>query len=233
MICFTASTTKLRNSDPRCSEWSPTQISSCAGTSSILEELEQSREYTDAKECLLQAARKAPRTARGFRIQCNKWAVIVRLLLEEIPERTTFMQQVMQKPLRPYFELTNAVRIGDLELFRQVAERNNVTFSADKTQNLTVHLRHNVTRTGLRNISISYFRISLADVAAKLHLQSATDVDDAESIVTRAIRDGGIDATVDHANGWMQSKETEKMQERQQQEKELAKHIPEEDDDEF
>lgn len=64
-------------------------------------------EYTDSKECLLQAARKAPSTARGFRIQCNKWAVIVRLLLGEIPERTTFMQQGMQKPLRPYFELTN------------------------------------------------------------------------------------------------------------------------------
>lgn len=64
-------------------------------------------EYTDAKECLLQAARKAPASARGFRIQCTKWAVIVRLLLGEIPERTTFMQPGMRKALRPYFELTN------------------------------------------------------------------------------------------------------------------------------
>ncbi|KAG0594789.1 hypothetical protein M758_UG109800 [Ceratodon purpureus] len=64
-------------------------------------------EYTDAKECLLQAARKAPTSARGFRIQCTKWAVIVRLLLGEILERTTFMQQGMRKALPPYFELTN------------------------------------------------------------------------------------------------------------------------------
>ncbi len=64
-------------------------------------------EYTDAKECLLQAARKAPSSARGFRIQCTKWAAIVRLLLGEIPERTTFMQQGMRKALLPYFELTN------------------------------------------------------------------------------------------------------------------------------
>ena len=64
-------------------------------------------EYTDAKESLLQAARKAPVAARGFRIQCNKWAVIVRLLLGEIPERTVFMQKGMEKALRPYFELTN------------------------------------------------------------------------------------------------------------------------------
>ena len=64
-------------------------------------------EYTDAKDCLLQAARKAPASARGFRIQCTKWAAIVRLLLGEIPERTTFMQPGMRQALRPYFELTN------------------------------------------------------------------------------------------------------------------------------
>eukprot|EP00246_Nothoceros_aenigmaticus_P010561 TRINITY_DN27189_c0_g1_i1.p1 TRINITY_DN27189_c0_g1~~TRINITY_DN27189_c0_g1_i1.p1 ORF type:complete len:482 (-),score=105.50 TRINITY_DN27189_c0_g1_i1:255-1637(-) len=235
-------------------------------------------EYTDAKECLLQAARKAPSSARGFLIQCNKWAAIVRLLLGEIPERTTFMQPGMMKALRPYFELTNAVRIGDLELFRSIADKYTSVFFKDKTHNLIVRLRHNVIRTGLRNISISYSRISLVDVAAKLHLDTTMTVADAESIVAKAIRDGGIDAVVDHGNGWMQSRETgdiystqepqlafhsriafclnthneavkalrfppdahkkelesaEKRRERQQQEQELAKHIAEEDDDEF
>uniref|UniRef100_A0A2N9IWK6 PCI domain-containing protein n=1 Tax=Fagus sylvatica TaxID=28930 RepID=A0A2N9IWK6_FAGSY len=188
-------------------------------------------EYTDAKESLLQAARKAPLAARGFRIQCNKWAVLVRLLLGEIPERTIFMQKGMEKALKPYFELTNAVRIGDLELFRKVAET----------------------------------------------LNSPNPIADAESIVAKAIHDGAIDATLDHANGWMVSKETgdiystnepqiafnsriafclnmhneavralrfppnthkekesaDKRRERQQQEQELAKHIAEEDDDDF
>ncbi|KAL8228904.1 hypothetical protein R6Q57_013804 [Mikania cordata] len=234
-------------------------------------------EYTDAKESLLQAARKAPVAALGFRVQCNKWAVIVRLLLGEIPERTVFMQKGMEKALRPYFELTNAVRIGDLELFKTVAEKFSTTFSSDRTNNLIVRLRHNVIRTGLRNISISYSRISLADVAKKLRLDSQNPVADAESIVSKAIRDGAIDATLDHANGWMVSKETgdiystsepqqafnsriafclnmhneavralrfppnshkekesaEKRRERQQQEQELAKHIAEEDDDDF
>ncbi|OUZ99780.1 Proteasome component (PCI) domain [Macleaya cordata] len=165
-------------------------------------------EYTDAKESLLQAARKAPVGALGFRLQCNKWAIIVRLLLGEIPERTVFMQKGMKIALRPYFELTNAVRIGDLELFRIVAEKFASTFSSDRTHNLIVRLRHNVIRTGLRNISISYSRISLADVAQKLRLNSADPVADAESIVAKAIRDGAIDATLDHANGWMVSKET-------------------------
>ncbi|KAJ4702183.1 26S proteasome non-ATPase regulatory subunit 3 [Melia azedarach] len=234
-------------------------------------------EYTDAKESLLQAARKAPVAARGFRIQCNKWAILVRLLLGEIPERTIFMQKGMEKALKPYFELTNAVRIGDLELFRAVAEKFAATFNNDRTHNLIVRLRHNVIRTGLRNISISYSRISLADVAKKLRLDSANPVADAESIVAKAIHDGAIDATLDHANGWMVSKETgdlystnepqiafnsriafclnmhneavralrfppnthkekesaEKRRERQQQEQELAKHIAEEDDDDF
>ncbi|PWA45272.1 26S proteasome regulatory subunit, C-terminal [Artemisia annua] len=165
-------------------------------------------EYTDAKESLLQAARKAPVAALGFRVQCNKWAVIVRLLLGEIPERTVFMQKGMEKALRPYFELTNAVRIGDLELFKTKAEKFSSTFTSDRTNNLIVRLRHNVIRTGLRNISISYSRISLADVAKKLRLDSPNPVADAESIVSKAIRDGAIDATLDHANGWMVSKET-------------------------
>ncbi|KAJ6365358.1 hypothetical protein OIU76_030183 [Salix suchowensis] len=234
-------------------------------------------EYTDAKESLLQAARKAPAAALGFRVLCNKWAVIVRLLLGEIPERTVFMQKGMENALRPYFELTNAVRIGDLELFKSVAEKFSSTFTTDRTLNLIVRLRHNVIRTGLRNISISYSRISLADVAKKLRLDSANPIAEAESIVAKAIRDGAIDATLDHANGWMVSKETgdiystnepqiafnsriafclnmhneavralrfppnshkekegaEKRRERQQQEQELAKHIAEEDDDEF
>lgn len=64
-------------------------------------------EYTDAKESLLQAARKAPVAAGGFQILCNKWSVLVHLLLGEIPERTIFMQKGMEGALRPYFELTN------------------------------------------------------------------------------------------------------------------------------
>jgi len=101
-----------------------------------------------------------------------------------------------------------AVRIGDLELFCAVADKNANVFYTDKTHNLIVRLRHNVIRTGLRNISISYSCISLRDVALKLHLDSATAVADAESIVTKAIWDGGIDASVDHSKGWMKSKAT-------------------------
>ncbi|XP_055814712.1 probable 26S proteasome non-ATPase regulatory subunit 3 [Solanum dulcamara] len=164
-------------------------------------------EYTDAKD-FLQAAQKGPTTAVGFQIQCNKWAVIVHLLLGEIPQRTVFTQKRMEKALRPYFELTNAFRVGDLELLRRVAEKFSSTFSQDRTSNLIIRLRRNVIRTGLRNISVSYTRISLADIAKKLKLDFENPVGDAENIVAKAIRDGIIDATLDHANGWLVSKAT-------------------------
>ena len=45
-------------------------------------------EYTDAKECLAQALRKAPRVAKGFRLEATKWLALVRLLLGEVPERS-------------------------------------------------------------------------------------------------------------------------------------------------
>ncbi|KAE8654346.1 putative 26S proteasome non-ATPase regulatory subunit 3 [Hibiscus syriacus] len=85
-------------------------LCSFVGTSFTWERLRQSNWYTDIKECLLQAARKAPLTTLGFRVQCNEWAIIVRLLLGEIPERIVFMQKGMEKALRPYFELTNCPR---------------------------------------------------------------------------------------------------------------------------
>lgn len=95
-----------------------------------------------------------------------------------------------------------------MDLFRTVQEKFSDTFAQDRTHNLIVRLRHNVIRTGLRNISISYSRISLPDVAKKLRLNSENPVADAESIVAKAIRDGAIGATIDHRNGYMVSKET-------------------------
>ncbi|KAL9395474.1 hypothetical protein Peur_009727 [Populus x canadensis] len=164
--------------------------------------------YTDAKESFLQAVWRGPVAARGFRIQCTKWTVLVRLLLGEIPERTVFMQSGMERGLRPYFELTNAVRIGDLELFGNVAEEFAGTFISDGTKNLIVRLQHSVIRTGLRSISISYSSISLAEVADKLKMHSRNLLADVENVVAKAIRDGAINAKIDHANGWLISKET-------------------------
>ena len=57
----------------------------------------------------------------------------------------------------------------------QVAKTHSAQFLADGTHNLITRLHHNVIRTGLRRINLAYSRISLADIAAKLHLASADD----------------------------------------------------------
>lgn len=161
-------------------------------------------DYTDAKDCLQQAVRKAPAVAHGFRVMVSKWLVVVRLLLGEIPEHSEFQQLGLQKPLLPYFALTQAVRVGDLTAFSNAAEEHDAVFRHDRTHNLITRLRHNVIRTGLRRINMAYSRISLADVATRLGLSS---VEDTESILAKAIKDGGIEAFIDHQNGWMASRD--------------------------
>lgn len=72
------------------------------------------------------------------------------------------------------------------------------------TDLLTLHnsLRHNVIKTGLKKISAAYSRISFKDISEKLNLESEVD---AEYVVAKAIRDGSIDATIDHEKGYIKS----------------------------
>eukprot|EP01026_Neomeris_dumetosa_P052837 TRINITY_DN469_c0_g1_i18.p1 TRINITY_DN469_c0_g1~~TRINITY_DN469_c0_g1_i18.p1 ORF type:complete len:357 (-),score=48.66 TRINITY_DN469_c0_g1_i18:139-1158(-) len=161
-------------------------------------------EYTEAKESLQQALRKAPGGALAFRVIVSKWLIIIRLLLGEIPDRVDFTQPGMEAALRPYFGLTQAVRSGDLHAYKQVVEENQEVFEKDKTHNFVVRLRASVIRIGLRRISLAYSHISLSDIATKLGLSSG---DEAESIVAKAIRDGGIDAVLDNELGTMRSRE--------------------------
>jgi len=162
-------------------------------------------DYTGAYTVLQEALTKAPQhSALGFRQTVTKNAVIVQLLIGEIPERSIFRQKGMKTVLKPYLRLTQAVRVGGLVSFHDVIKEFENVYRKDKTFTLIQRLRHNVIKTGLRKINISYSRISLADVCAKLHLDSE---EDAEFIVSKAVRDGVIDATVDHLNRWIQSKE--------------------------
>lgn len=81
-----------------------------------------------------------------------------------------------------HFPNTEAVRNGDLVLFGDVLDKYGHQFQAEKTYTLIIRLRHNVIKTGIRIISLSYSRISLADIAEKLQLDSA---EDAEYIVAK------------------------------------------------
>lgn len=163
-------------------------------------------EYSVAHKHLVQAMRKAPQNAAvGFRQTVQKLAVVVELLLGDIPERQIFRQAALRHSLAPYFQLTQAVRMGNLHRFSEVLENFGPQFRQDHTFTLILRLRHNVIKTAIRSIGLSYSRISPQDIARKLGLDSA---EDAEFIVAKAIRDGVIEATLDPERGYMRSKES-------------------------
>jgi len=162
-------------------------------------------EYSEAYQRLMMASRKIPQGyAKGFLIIITKLAILVQLLMGDIPERNIFNQKDLSHSLQPYLILTQAVRTGDLIQFNLIMEKYKLFFYNDKNLTLVERLGHNVLKTGLRKISVSYSRISLLDIAEKLHIKSSEAV---EYICAKAIRDGVIEAKIDHENGWLTSHE--------------------------
>ncbi|EDW90368.1 probable 26S proteasome non-ATPase regulatory subunit 3 [Drosophila yakuba] len=163
-------------------------------------------EYSDAHKHLVQALRKSPQHAAiGFRQTVQKLIIVVELLLGNIPERVVFRQAGLRQSLGAYFQLTQAVRLGNLKRFGDVVSQYGPKFQLDHTFTLIIRLRHNVIKTAIRSIGLSYSRISPQDIAKRLMLDSA---EDAEFIVSKAIRDGVIEATLDPAQNFMRSKES-------------------------
>lgn len=163
-------------------------------------------DYSGAHDQLVSAIRKAPQTpaAAGFLQAANKLNIIVELLMGDIPDRATFRDPRLQKALHAYFLLVRAVRVGELEAFFEILNTHAETFKKDGTYSLVLRLRQNVIKTGIRMMSLTYSRIPLKDICLRLGLESE---ESAEYIVAKAIRDGVIDATLDHEKGYMQSKE--------------------------
>ena len=85
-------------------------------------------------------------------------------------------------PCFPSIHICTAVRTGNLALFNKTLKANAPKFQSEGTYTLIIRLHHNVIKTGVRMINLSYSRISLADVARKLQLDSS---EDAEFIVAK------------------------------------------------
>lgn len=163
-------------------------------------------DYTAAHEHITAAIRKAPQTplAGGFLQSAYKLNIVVELLMGIIPERSVFKMPLLEKALVPYFAVTRAVRIGDIVQFGETIDKYNDALKKDGTFTLVLRLRQNVIKTGIRTISLSYSKISLKDICIKLQLDGEEST---EHIIAKAIRDGVIDATIDHKHGYMQSNE--------------------------
>lgn len=162
--------------------------------------------YSEAHSHLTGATRKSSSSASaaGFYQASTKLLIVVELLMGDIPNRAIFRQQRLERALKPYFLLVQAVRVGDMEAFLTTVSMYNSTFRQDNTYTLILRLRQNVIRTGIRMMSLSYSRISLRDICVRLGLGSE---ESAEYIVAKAIRDGVIEANLDHERGFMKSKE--------------------------
>ncbi|KAK0932313.1 26S proteasome non-ATPase regulatory subunit [Friedmanniomyces endolithicus] len=156
--------------------------------------------YTEAHANLESATRKSPTAgpAVGFYQQATKLLIVVELLMGDIPERSTFRQPSLEAALHPYFKLVQAVRVGDLQAFLKCVHAYEQQFRPDGTYTLILRLRQNVIKTGVRMLSLSYSRISLRDICTRLHISSE---ESAEYITAKAIRDGVIEATLDHTHG--------------------------------
>ena len=163
--------------------------------------------YTEAHEHLVGATRKSPVTpcAGGFYQAASKLMVVVELLMGDIPDRAIFRQPSLENAMQPYLELVQAVRVGKMEGFLTTVHVHNALFRRDGTYTLILRLRQNVIKTGIRMMSLSYAKISLRDICLKLDLESE---ESAEYIVAKAIRDGVIEATIDHERGFMKSKDS-------------------------
>mmetsp|Transcript_5429 Transcript_5429/g.7113 ORF Transcript_5429/g.7113 Transcript_5429/m.7113 type:complete len:293 (-) Transcript_5429:154-1032(-) len=161
--------------------------------------LDYSSSFSNLSQCL----RKAPtNTALGFRIAAQRLLVVVQLLMGEIPDRNVFFTEGMRVELGPYMKIAQAVRRGDLANFHSTVSSFAERLKMDGTYTLISRLAHSVVKAGLRKLKLSYSRISLDDVATRLGLPNATS---AEFVVAKAVRDGVIDATIDHEQKYVQS----------------------------
>lgn len=171
-------------------------------------------DYSLAHECCITSIRKCPQTqlASGFVKSASKLNIVIELLMGDVPELKVFKNNAndatasneVASSFLPYFEVTRAVKLGDLKLFSEVLKKYEDVFKKDDYYTLILRLRQNVIKTGIRIISLSYAKISLKDICIKLHLDSEELT---EYIVSKAIRDGVIEASINHEHGYMQSKE--------------------------
>jgi 26S proteasome regulatory subunit N3 len=152
-------------------------------------------DYQESYSRVGQAIRKSPeKSARGFKLHAQKLAIVVEMLLGEVPVRSMFTEGELFNYLYPYYELTRSLVKGDVKNFGKVVERYRQVYQTDGLLILINRLTLNVIRAGLKKINLSYSRIGFADIAQKLSLPQNSDV---ESLISKAIRDGVVTGQID------------------------------------
>jgi len=163
--------------------------------------------YSNSLFYMEQAIRRAPQSgAHGFKVSATRWLICIALLMGDIPDTAIFNPRFDQisfaDAMRPFLQITECVKEGQLGEYEQCLADNAQLFAACGLDKILLRLRHNVIKTGLRKINKAYSRISLADIASKLGLDSQSN---AYFIVSKAIRDGVIGAKIDFNEKYVQS----------------------------
>lgn len=167
-------------------------------------------EFSKAHVAFQQAIRKAPLSASNFVLSAKKWDIVVTLLTGEIPSKSTFFVNGSTNVLRPYLEIARAVRVGDVPKYRKMFSEYKNVFDHDNVTFLVDRLQTTVIRIGLRRLTSTYSRISFADIAKKLSLES---VEEARGITAKAIRDGVVEGVLDAENGILNTNVTKNVYE--------------------
>ena len=164
--------------------------------------------YSDSYTHLSSSFRKAPeKTGQGFKNLVNKYLILVQLLMGEIPDIKSLMKSNRVRDyeeFKPYLLMLKIVRQGNLEEFKKGIKIYENFYKKDGTLNLVQRIRQVVIKAGLRKINLSYSRISIKDITEKLKLENEKET---EYIIGKAIRDGVFLATINHEEGYVQSKE--------------------------
>jgi len=164
--------------------------------------------YSESYTHLSNSFRKAPeKTGDGFKNLVNKYLILVQLLMGEIPDIKSLMKSnrvVDFEEFQPYLLMLKIVRQGNLDEFKKGISVFEQKFKKDGTLNLVQRIRHVVIKAGLRKINLSYSRISIKDITEKLKLENEKET---EYIIAKAIRDGVFLASINHEEGYIQSKE--------------------------
>ena len=130
----------------------------------------------------------------GFQQEANKYLVIVKLLMGQIPDKALFRSAA--SPHIGYLEICQAVYQGSVKKFDEIVLKHCTRFIHDKTYLLIERLRRHVIRTGIKTISLAYSKIHLSDIIEKLQMSCTTL--DLEFIISKMIKDGLIVACVNH-----------------------------------
>lgn len=156
-------------------------------------QLEYQLAYGSFTQSLRKTSQSKGRGSLNFALSAQKFAIVVQMLMGEIPDRSIFNSPNLRKGLTPYLELVKAVRSGDMKEFDSNLERRRQIYEHDGTLSLIKRLAHNVIRSGLKTICLSYSRIYLDDVAEYFGWDSSQDV---EGVISKAIFDKVVDAKI-------------------------------------